>query len=349
MSGTVDRKGKAVGGGFQLAMSIGCKAKLSGDAPDLTLGLYPSPSGPSSIIVAPSFHPCVRHKNWRKEGILSFVPPDGEFELANCLLSGSASKPKQNSGHAAGIDFTTAWNKQSLPFELNATRQAVKDSKGTDWTFEVRLTCHNRSNVGVSKLGASSSAGPTAVEGVEISFAVASGHLSNVLAPSASTGLGRLQDEDEDLSGTVTVDARSTVSSSAMSSTSSQRSDRGLTASVSTTTGDDAGTWRFDAREGVVRWTIPRLASGGSYHGSASPGGTVIASAPSEVTLKGRVTGDARSRSFQPSPVLTTYSLPVGSPSLSGLRVTSLQISNVDYKPFKGVRGATRGRIEWRW
>lgn len=141
------------------------------------------------------------------------------------------------------------------------------------------------------------------------------------------------------------VDARTMVSSrSSMHAISGGGGGVGGAASVAT--GDDAGSWRFDAREGIVRWTVPRL---GSLAGGV-PG-------PSEVTLKGTVSvstgGDSSSPSLavapKPSSLLVAFSLPLGAPSLSGVRVSSLQVGGVDYKVFKGVRGATRGRMEWRW
>ena len=55
--------------------SIQCSSHLSG-VPDLTL-TFQDPS----VIDDCSFHPCVRYNRYDREQIISFVPPDGQFEL----------------------------------------------------------------------------------------------------------------------------------------------------------------------------------------------------------------------------------------------------------------------------
>lgn len=54
---------------------IDCNVKLSG-MPDLNLTFVNS-----RIFDDVSFHPCVRHRRWESERNLSFVPPDGYFQL----------------------------------------------------------------------------------------------------------------------------------------------------------------------------------------------------------------------------------------------------------------------------
>jgi AP-3 complex subunit mu len=56
-------------------LQIDCCVKLSG-MPDLTL-TFMNPR----LLDDVSFHPCVRHKRWENERVLSFVPPDGNFRL----------------------------------------------------------------------------------------------------------------------------------------------------------------------------------------------------------------------------------------------------------------------------
>uniref|UniRef100_A0A1I8GNP5 MHD domain-containing protein n=1 Tax=Macrostomum lignano TaxID=282301 RepID=A0A1I8GNP5_9PLAT len=55
--------------------SIDCLIKLSG-VPDLTLSFVNS-----RLIEDASLHPCVRHRRFEVERLLSFVPPDGGFRL----------------------------------------------------------------------------------------------------------------------------------------------------------------------------------------------------------------------------------------------------------------------------
>jgi hypothetical protein len=69
--------------------AIECNSKLGG-TPDLSLRLNNTKS-----MVGLSLHPCVRVKRWRKEGLFSFIPPDGRFTLAEFDLEGIASVEKQ--------------------------------------------------------------------------------------------------------------------------------------------------------------------------------------------------------------------------------------------------------------
>eukprot|EP00912_Choanoflagellata_sp_UC4_P001058 UC4_evm1s652 len=59
---------------------INCKCKLSG-MPDLTLR-FKNPS----ILDDVALHPCVRLKRWAGEHVMSFIPPDGNFELCNYIV-----------------------------------------------------------------------------------------------------------------------------------------------------------------------------------------------------------------------------------------------------------------------
>lgn len=54
---------------------IDCCVKLSG-MPDLSLSFVNS-----RLFDDVSFHPCVRHRRWESDRLLSFVPPDGNFRL----------------------------------------------------------------------------------------------------------------------------------------------------------------------------------------------------------------------------------------------------------------------------
>lgn len=241
------------------------------------------------------------------------MPPEGDFQLASMAMDhvreGSFAS-KGGSSSSTGADL--------LPFTVKASRSVVKDTKGRECTFEIRLT---------SKTARMSGTGPSSSEALEVTFAVGAGQISSL---SSSSGIADEADMADGL-GSISVDARAAVSSSANSMSS-----RGG-GSVSASGGEEAGSWTYDARQGLVKWTVPRLGT--------STGG------PGEVTLKGKVTAATSSvlASSLSSSVLTTFSLPAGSSSLSGLRVASLQVGGVDYKPFKGVRGATRGRVEWRW
>ena len=69
----LDNRGQMVS--FEVSGTINCKCQLSG-TPDVTL-VFVDPS----VIDDCSFHPCVRYSRYEKERVISFVPPDGNFEL----------------------------------------------------------------------------------------------------------------------------------------------------------------------------------------------------------------------------------------------------------------------------
>lgn len=207
----------------------------------MALSLHPSPTAHPTAIVGPSLHPCVRTRRWTREGILSFVPPDGAFELAQFSVpySSSARSGKLGASASSSSD-ATGWSKD-VPFTVKTKRSVVKESKGREWTFEITLS---------AKSGRS---GPTCSEGVEVSFHV---------TPRAGGEL------DASL-GSPNVDARASVSNRAALS--------GGPGGASSYTGlgaDDPGVWRFDAREGLVRWSIPRL--GSSPSSSPADGAAVL-------------------------------------------------------------------------
>ncbi len=64
--------------------SIQCQSKLSG-VPDLTL-TFKDPD----VIDDCAFHPCVRYNRFDREKVISFVPPDGNFELMRYRVKGVA-------------------------------------------------------------------------------------------------------------------------------------------------------------------------------------------------------------------------------------------------------------------
>lgn len=258
----------------------------------------------TSGILSPGLHPCVRSRRWFKEGVLSFIPPDSAFDLATFQMSHKASG--KTIAATVASNGLNAPSESSLPFSVKASRKSAKESKSSDWNFEIRL------------VAGSGRGSPACAEKIEVSFQVCTGFTTS---------------SDQDAAegpASVSVDARAAVSSRSA-----------LSSSGAVSAGDDAGVWRFDARKGLLTWSVPRLGSSGL----GVPG-------PSEVVLKGSVShGSSPSSAYRakPSPVLTAFSYPLDVPSVSGLRVASLQLSGVDYKPFKGVRGNTSCRIEWRW
>jgi AP-3 complex subunit mu len=69
--------------------SIQCQSHLSG-VPDLLL-TFKDPA----LIDDCSFHPCVRYARFEKDQIVSFVPPDGDFELMRYRIHGEQARSFQ--------------------------------------------------------------------------------------------------------------------------------------------------------------------------------------------------------------------------------------------------------------
>eukprot|EP00030_Apusomonadida_sp_AF-17_P004245 a508759_663.p2 GENE.a508759_663~~a508759_663.p2 ORF type:complete len:429 (-),score=200.27 a508759_663:133-1386(-) len=72
---------------FSITGVINVNCKLSG-MPDLTL-IFKNPR----ILEDVSFHPCVRLARFESERVVSFVPPDGEFELMRYRVNQQAQLP----------------------------------------------------------------------------------------------------------------------------------------------------------------------------------------------------------------------------------------------------------------
>ena len=69
----VDRNGQLISS--EVSGSIVANSRLSG-VPDLSLAFVDP-----SLLDDCSFHPCVRYNRFEKDKVVSFVPPDGQFEL----------------------------------------------------------------------------------------------------------------------------------------------------------------------------------------------------------------------------------------------------------------------------
>eukprot|EP01116_Phalansterium_solitarium_P021694 TRINITY_DN6846_c0_g1_i1.p1 TRINITY_DN6846_c0_g1~~TRINITY_DN6846_c0_g1_i1.p1 ORF type:complete len:421 (-),score=60.97 TRINITY_DN6846_c0_g1_i1:153-1415(-) len=72
--------------GIPIAIEVSGKimslSKLSG-MPDLTMSF-----NQPSLLDDVSFHPCVRYNRWEQNKVVSFVPPDGSFELMSYRVKG---------------------------------------------------------------------------------------------------------------------------------------------------------------------------------------------------------------------------------------------------------------------
>lgn len=237
----------SVVGSLSLDCQIDGKCKLQG-TPDLLLRLNEG----TRRIVDTSLHPCVRLRQWRKEQVLSFVPPDGRFVLANLSMQSTSTLPKH------------------VPISVQATR-TERSGKNEAATFQITLSC------------------ASTVEDIQITFAA------------GETG--------SSVESTLSGGAHPGVMSEDVSSLK--------------------GTFHFDAKTCIARWSIPRLSN------EQRP-----------LQLSGSMKSDGPAR-FSNS-VTCTFSSPLQ--SLSGLKIASLEIVNDAHgKAFKGVRSTLRGNLDWRW
>ncbi|KAF7433124.1 hypothetical protein PC9H_005072 [Pleurotus ostreatus] len=106
------------------------------------------------------------------------------------------------------------------------------------------------------------------------------------------------------------------------------RGSAGMSRGLATETGSGGSSWTFDAKNKVVRWEIPKMASSSSWY----------------------LRGSFNSTSTPPRPAhaIQTH-FEIHSYTFSSLKVESLKVTGEQYKPYKGVRGRTSGNIEWRW
>lgn len=74
----IDKNGQLIFN--EIRGEINCRTKLSG-MPDLAL-TFANPR----LLDDVSFHPCVRLQDWTNRHVLSFVPPDGAFNLASYIM-----------------------------------------------------------------------------------------------------------------------------------------------------------------------------------------------------------------------------------------------------------------------
>ena len=99
--------------------SVQCQCSLSG-VPDLLL-TFKDPG----LIDDCSFHPCVRYGRFDRDKVVSFVPPDGKFELMKYSLS-----PDRKSNFSPPLECHSQWN-VSKPEDF---------SNGTNNSSEVDLS-----------------------------------------------------------------------------------------------------------------------------------------------------------------------------------------------------------------
>lgn len=144
----IDSRGNVVSS--HVRGSIQCRSQLSG-TPDLLLTF----NDPSIIGDDCSFHPCVRYTRFEKERVVSFVPPDGNFELMRYRVH-------QSQAFVPPVQCTAQWGSEGrlslqvavtslsgLVFSASAARNKVVEELAVAIPFP-KGTLFNTSDISVS-------------------------------------------------------------------------------------------------------------------------------------------------------------------------------------------------------
>lgn len=306
LEGTISRTGQPVA--LDVWASVQCNARLSG-TPDLSLTF-----NHSNLVQDESFHPCVRYRVWRKEKRLSFVPPDGNFELVAFRVGEPFLAPSTVEEKKVGKGPTNGWEK-ALPVQLSHCIEVEKGSGTALIQIQASATVSSSgisstslTNTTTSGLGSRSKSGPDpagTLEDVVIAFGLGPG----VASFEVTIGGG-------------------TVATSSIASTP-------LHSGITPSAGDVYGNYMYDPNTKIVCWTIPKL----------SP---AHQSRPSLMKVTW-TTSDTRAQPSHSSGITVSWSNPAE--SYSGLKVDSINVTNTNthgYRPFKGVRAISRGKIVYR-
>ncbi|CAD6885411.1 unnamed protein product [Tilletia laevis] len=351
LEGVLDHQGRALS--LDLFARLACRSKLSGN-PEVTLSL--STNAPiAGLLTDAVLHPCVRHRKWMKERVFSFVPPDGQFELAQFRIgdplafpvgsahasartskSGNVQMPSGGNGWERDVPLLLQTSFDVQPLEArngdstassNPTtqprRQNAHSSSGSRVEFSLTVQSKIPPNVPLENIVVSINLGPGAhsVDAAASGGGVGSG--PEVSTPTSNLTSSLMNSGGQDMLKTMTDAFSTTVAA--------------LGTGAVVHSGGKSGAWVFDQGSSMLRWEILRLGS----------------AAERPATLKGSfMTSDMPVRIA--SGVRTTFSIP--NHSLSQVRVGSVQVAGEGpsmkmfkgLKVFKGIRTVVEGDLEWR-
>jgi len=142
--------------------SIQCQSHLSG-IPDLLL-TFKEPE----LIDDCSFHPCVRYSLFEKDQVVSFVPPDGNFELMRYRI-----RPEQNRHFSPPLYCHSQWSFSSSN-NSSSSNSNIKLASDSDENAPKTMSGRIVLNCGVTTLSSlifsASRKGPLQVEEVAITI-----------------------------------------------------------------------------------------------------------------------------------------------------------------------------------
>ncbi|KAF8631235.1 hypothetical protein AX15_002564 [Amanita polypyramis BW_CC] len=111
---------------------LGTNAKLSGN-PDCSMTF----SNPQ-VMTDCAFHPCVRLQKWNHNKVLSFIPPDGRFVLADYRYLPPAAAAAIATDASTSSSALTAVGKDSVPIPILI--KPVIEVEENGGTFDITLT-----------------------------------------------------------------------------------------------------------------------------------------------------------------------------------------------------------------
>jgi AP-3 complex subunit mu len=151
----IDKHGQLVS--FDVTGSIMGNSRLSG-VPDLTLQFVDP-----SVIDDCSFHPCVRYNRYERDHAVSFVPPDGQFELMRYRPvlqvpgtggpGGTKGSSKDMSSYG-GASRMVGFGSSSAPSTAPSQQQS---SSSAGFQFIPPLFCQPQVSMGTSSMSSISS------------------------------------------------------------------------------------------------------------------------------------------------------------------------------------------------
>ncbi|KAE8216577.1 hypothetical protein CF327_g240 [Tilletia walkeri] len=331
---------------LELFSRISCRSRLSAN-PEVSLSVTSNTGRIEGVMSDVVLHPCVRHRKWTRDRVFSFVPPDGQFELAQFRIgeplafpvgsvhassrkskTGAVQLPSGGNGWERDIPLLLQSSFDVQPLEVEGrSGSGVNPTSSTDRNpsrgvgvgsrVEFSLTVQSRlpTNLPLENIVISIRLGPGAhsVDAAATGGGIGSG--PDVPAPpslNGSLGGGTLKS---------VTDAISALG----------------TGTVVHTGGGKAGSWVFEQGSSMLRWEILKLGS----------------AAERPAVLKGSfMTSDSPPRIA--SAVRTTFSIP--NHSLSNVRVGSIHVAGEGpskgmfkgLKVFKGIRTVVEGDLEWR-
>nr|POE96622.1 isoform 2 of ap-3 complex subunit mu-1 [Quercus suber] len=323
--------------------SIAFTSKVSG-VPDLLLSLSTGGKGAGmgnrgdqlrAVMERAVFHPCVRLNRWKADGVLSFVPPDGQFALCGYETDLLGPDPPVNSRAAvdnvnipALVELNTNLGRTGSDFEVKVLQSSSRTSAAA-LSLQSNLN-GNRSGSGLRTTSTADSKNP-ALENLSVSIPLASS-VRNISDLHASKG------EAQWLVAESRVEWKVSAKDLETGNQTLRCTVQGLTADIDEvhehTNGMTATTYDYDDDQAAV-------------HGPGS--GSV---ADEEISKAQPIQA---AQHFMPTSATLSYSVKGSVPS--GLRVESLLIDakksrglGDGVKPYKGVKYLTvsAGGIEAR-